>query len=111
MWISPSLKSGDIANDDYVLSDNFFDIAENNSYQTDFYFTNGAVQIRNGYDMWVSEGGKPFIQIDNCDPSEIFDFQLNEFIKLLKNEASEVVSPEYGKEVIAVLEKALSQIP
>lgn len=79
-------------------------------YTTDFYFTNGAAQIRDGYDLWISEAGGEFVPVGNCDPDEIFNFQLCEFIKLLKGEESEVVTPEYGKEIIAVLEKALSQI-
>ena len=79
-------------------------------YRTDFYFTNGAVQIRDGCDMWISESGNEFVRIEQCDSFDIFGFQLGEFVKLLNGEESEVVSPEYGRDVISVLEKALAQV-
>ena len=79
-------------------------------YRTDFYFTNGAAQIRDGWDLWVSEAGGEFVQVEGCNSWGLFEPQLAEFIKLLDGEESEVVTPEYGKDVIAVLEKAFSQI-
>lgn len=78
--------------------------------ETTFYFTNGAAQVR-GWDLWVSENGKPYEQVDAGDLDRNFmEGQLEEFIKLLKGEENEVVSPDYGRDVIAVLEKAFTQI-
>jgi len=78
-------------------------------YRTDFYFTNGAAQIRDGWDLWISEAGGEFEHVDGCNSWGLFEVQLAEFVKLLDGEESEVVTPEYGKDVIAVLEKAFAQ--
>lgn len=80
-------------------------------YQTDFYFTNGAAQIRYGCELWISVDGREFEHIDCGDTCHNFmEEQLTEFLKLLIDEPTEVVSPEYGRSVIDVLEKALAQI-
>ena len=79
-------------------------------YRTDFYFTNGAAQIRDGWDLWISEAGGEFTQVEGCNSWGLFEPQLAEFVKLLDGEDSEIVTPEYGRDVIAVLEKAFSQI-
>ncbi len=75
-----------------------------------FYFTGGVAEVR-GWDLWISEGGKPFEPVD-CGDLDInfMEPQLSEFVKLLKGEENEMVSPEYGRDVIAVLEQAFNQI-
>ncbi len=78
--------------------------------ETTFYFTNGSAQVR-GWDLWVSENGKDYEPVDAGDMSRNFmEDQLIEFVKLMKGEENEMVSPEYGRDVIAVLENAFSQI-
>ena len=78
-------------------------------YQTDFYFTNGTARIdRWGSRLLVSEGAKPLEEVE-LEPNNVFGDQLAEFVKLLRGEPSEVVTPEYGRRVIAILEDAVSQ--
>ncbi len=79
-------------------------------YRTDFYFTNGAAQIRNGWELWVSEAGGEFTRIEGCNDVGMIEAQMPEFVKLLNGEANEMATPEYGREVIAVLEQAFAQM-
>ena len=79
-------------------------------YRTDFYFTNGQAQVRDGWELWVSEAGGEFVCMEGCNSWDLFEPQLAEFVKLLNGEESRIVTPEYGRDVIAVLEKALAQI-
>lgn len=71
--------------------------------ETSYYFTDGTVRLI-GNKLYVTEG-------DQLVPQEIqkgkglIVTQLIEFIKLLKGEESEIVTPEYGREVIKVIEK------
>ena len=78
--------------------------------ETTFYFTKGAAQVR-GWDLWISESGKAYEPVD-CGNLNInfIDAQLIEFVKLIKGEETEIVSPEYGRAVIAALEQAFNQI-
>lgn len=81
-------------------------------YETYFYFTNGAAKIVGGEVLYISEGGKPYEKVE-LDYENVFDrvmeLQMAEFIKLLNGEETEVVAPEYGRRIIAVLEKAVNQ--
>lgn len=81
-------------------------------YETYFYFTNGAAKIVGGEVLYISEGGKPYEKVE-LDYEDVFDrvmeLQMAEFIKLLNGEETEVVAPEYGRRIIAVLEKAVNQ--
>ncbi len=81
-----------------------------NEQNSALYFTGGAVEVR-GWDLWISEGGKPFEPMD-CGDSDIrfIESQLFEFVKLLNGEENEMVGPEYSRDVIEVLEQAFAQI-
>lgn len=79
-------------------------------YRTDFYFTKGTAQIRDGWDLWVREADGEFTRIEGCNDSGMIELQMREFVKLLCGEENEMVTPEYGREVISVLERAFTQI-
>lgn len=78
-----------------------------------YYFTNGAIEVRRGLEVWAAEGEGEFEFID-CSDEEMHDNfmidQMNEFVKMLKGEPNEMVTAEYGRDVIAVLEEAFKQI-
>ena len=42
--------------------------------------------------------------------TNVIEAQLEEFVKFLDGEPSEIVTPEYGRAVIEVVEEALRQI-
>lgn len=79
-------------------------------YRTDFYFTGGTAQIRDGWDLWVSEAGGEFTHVEGCNDRGMIETQMVEFVKLLNGEENEMATPEYGREVISVLERAFAQI-
>ena len=79
-------------------------------YRTDFYFTNGTAQIRDGWDLWVCEADGEFTRVEGCNDSGLIEAQMVEFVKLLRGEENEMVTPEYGAEVISALERAFAQI-
>lgn len=79
-------------------------------YRTDFYFTRGTAQIRDGWDLWVCEADGEFTHVEGCNDSGLIERQMVEFVKLLNGEENEMATPEYGREVISVLERAFAQI-
>ncbi len=79
-------------------------------YDTYFYFTEGAAHISGGEELWISENGCPFERMELDYEKNIFVSQLEEFLKRMDGEESEAVTPEYGRQIISVLEKAFSQI-
>lgn len=79
-------------------------------YRTDFYFTNGVAQIRDGWDLWIREGDGEFTHIDGCNSSGMIELQMVEFVKLLSGEENEMTTPEYGRRVISALERAFAKI-
>lgn len=74
-------------------------------YATNFYFTNGAVKVAGGSDLCLYEDGK---WVNYGGTINLIEEQLVEFLKYLNGEESEVVSPEYGKDIIRVLEEILN---
>ena len=68
---------------------------------TVYYFTNGAVKIQNK-ELFVFEDGD---FISKGGEAEHFERQLEEFVKLIRGEESEICTPEYGKEIIKIIEK------
>lgn len=77
--------------------------------ETTFYFTEGAAQAR-GWELWVSEKGGEYTQVDCGDISKNFmEDQIEEFVKFLKEEPSEIVTAEYARDVICALETAYKQ--
>lgn len=79
-------------------------------YETYFYFTDGVAYIRGGSELWISEHGSALEKIELDYDKDYFVPQLEEFLKLMDGEESEAVTPEYGREIISVLERAFSQI-
>lgn len=78
-------------------------------YETYFYFTEGAAWIEDGYYLHVSRKGAPYEKVELDYSYTIFEEQIEEFLKLIRGEENHVITPEYGKAVIAVLEKAVAQ--
>ena len=73
-----------------------------NEYEISYYFTNGAVKIKNGQELLVFENGEYVNYGGEC---RLMECQLTEFVKHLKGEENEIASPEYGRKVISVLQK------
>ncbi len=78
-------------------------------YETNFYFTDGAAKVRDGIYLWIAKPGGDYEKVDLDYETSIFDLQLKEFVKLLRGEESEIVTPEYGREIISVLQNAFGQ--
>ncbi len=75
-------------------------------YETVFYFTDGAVKTTGyGNDVWVAKG-KVYEKLDDDGDSRTFmEKQLCEFVKFLNGEPNKMVTAEYAREIICVLEK------
>lgn len=71
-------------------------------YEISYYFTHGVVKIKNGLELLVYENGR---WVNHGGERRLMLSQLEEFVKYLKGEESEVVTAEYGKEVIRILQK------
>lgn len=73
-------------------------------YNISFYFTDGVAKVLDGWRLQIltQDGVK-----DVESSADIFDRQIAELVKLLKGEETEIVTPEYGRKVIEVLEKIL----
>ncbi len=93
-------------------SGTFSGCAGSGQCETTFYFTGGTAQIRFGLELWISEADGEFRPVVTGDHTEIMDEsmrnQLCEFMKLVRGEENHAATPEHGRRVIAVLEKALS---
>lgn len=74
-----------------------------------FYFTEGCAKILNR-ELWLSEKGKPYQKVELGEQRNVIEVQLEEFVKFLDGEPSEIVTPEYGRAVIAAVEEAIRQI-
>lgn len=110
------VKSNPLTDDDVELNAHiFFELTDGvtatvtycgcqvpEEYETSFYFTNGAVKVADGYALQIAKDGK---YVNAYVENDIFEDQINEFIKLLKGEESEIATPEYGREIISVVEK------
>ena len=72
--------------------------------ETEFYFTEGVIKAQNGVRMEIWRNSEKVSEKDfgNCN---VIELQLREFVKLLKNENSNIVTADYGKYVISILEK------
>lgn len=71
-------------------------------YETSYYFTDGVVKITKGEQLCIYENGE-FVNYGGTAP--IIEGQLKEFVKYLRGEESEIPTPEYGREIIKVIEK------
>ena len=79
-----------------------------NQYENYFYFTDGAAKIVNSHELWLAEPGEEFHRVE-LKEKLTFHWQLEEFLKLMAGKESEIATPEYGREIISVLEKAFAQ--
>ena len=77
--------------------------------ETIFYFTEGVAKVCGNRELWISKKGMEFKRVDLDYAVVAIEKQLDEFIKLLNDEKSEIVTPQYGREIIRVLEKAFEQ--
>lgn len=78
-------------------------------YENYYYFTDGAVKIEGCNDMYVAYGANPLEKVKVPGDDDIMGEQITEFVKMINGEENELVTPEYGKAVIDVLEKAFAQ--
>lgn len=77
-------------------------------YDTYFYFTDGAAWIEEGYYLHISRKGQPYEKVELDYSYTLFEEQIAEFVKLCRGEASRVVTPEYAREIIKVVQKAVT---
>ena len=75
-----------------------------------FYFTEGVAKVCGNRELWISKKGMQFEQVDLDYTVVALERQLVEFLKLLNGDESEIVTPQYGRAVIRVLEEAFEQI-
>ena len=76
-------------------------------YESYYYFTGGAVKV-NGVDSTFvrREGEKEWTPIDAKRDYKEFGVQLDEFVKYIKDEPSEVADGIYSRDIIDAIEKA-----
>lgn len=75
-----------------------------------FHFTQGSARIAGNRELWISDHGSAYEKVELDYGKVALEEQLTEFLKFLDGKPSEVVSAEYGKAVIAVLEQAFEQM-
>lgn len=77
----------------------------NSGYDAVYYFTGGAVKVSGSTALSINENGK----WENLDVPQDFSIpfknQLDEFIKYITDEPSDIADGEYGRAVISVIEK------
>lgn len=74
-------------------------------YEVSYYFTDGAVKIKDGYNLFLFANGK---WREMGGEKKLMERQLEEFVKFLKGEESEVVLAQYGKEIVKILESVIN---
>lgn len=72
-------------------------------YETYFYFTNGVAKIIETK-LYISYNGEKFEEVELNYEKDVFEVQLAEFIKLVKGEDNQLVTPEYIRKVIEVID-------
>ena len=70
-------------------------------YNASFYFTNGVAKINGPKDLTVIQDG---VTTEYGGTEDLFDEQLAEFVKFLNGESSQIVTPDYAKEIMSVIE-------
>lgn len=73
-------------------------------YESCYYFTDGVVKIERGVNLCVFEDGK---YVNYGGDYDLFSRQIEELVKWLKNEENELVTPEFGREIIRVIEQVV----
>ncbi len=71
-------------------------------YNAVFYFTNGVAKIMGPKDLVVTTEG---VTTEYGGTENLFDEQLVEFVKFLDGKESQIVMPDYGKEIMRVIEE------
>ncbi len=80
-------------------------------YETNFYFTDGIAQVRNGEQLWISENKEDFVQIEvDSGSSSLLSLQLEELVKLLEGDETEIIMPDYATQIVDALEKAVNMM-
>ena len=80
-------------------------------YETNFYFTDGIAQIRNGQELWISENKGAFVQVEGLNTAAVLiSAQLNELVNLLEGKETEIVMPDYSIQIVDALEKAVNMM-
>ena len=74
------------------------------NYESIFYFEKGMAKVVDGTQLYLSQNGEMMPYGGN---EEALPRQLEEFVKFLKGEESMIVTTEYGREIIRVLEEIL----
>ena len=75
-------------------------------YETMFYFTNGAIRSEHSSTLEINRNTKFWEKDKECRPdSQIILQEIEEFVKLMNGEESTLPTPEFGREVIASIEK------
>lgn len=74
------------------------------TYESVFYFEKGMAKVLGGTQLYLWENGEMVKKGGNV---YALPGQLEEFVKFLKGEESMIVTPEYGREIIRVLEGIL----
>lgn len=71
-------------------------------YEISYYFTHGAIKIRNGQELCIYENGE---YMNYGGKEDLISDQLAEFIKLLKDEENEMETGEYGRKIVGILSR------
>lgn len=74
-------------------------------HEAAYYFTDGTVKIKRG-DLYLFKNGE-FVKHEGT--ATLISRQLEEVVKWLRNEENELVTPEWGREIIRVLEKVTNK--
>ena len=75
-----------------------------------FYFTEGVAKVCVDRELWISEKGKPFERMELDYSKNALEEQLDAFLDYLEGKPSEIVTGQYGREVIRVLSEAFQQM-
>ncbi len=75
-------------------------------YETMYYFTKGAIRSQNSSTLEINRGTKIWVKDTECRAdSQVILQEIEEFVKLMNGEESTLPTPEFGREVIASIEK------
>ncbi len=79
-------------------------------YESYYYFTGGAIRV-NGIDSAFirREGEKEWTAIGAKRDNGEFTVQLNEFVKLINGESSEIADGSFSRDIVKAIEKAYNQ--
>lgn len=75
----------------------------NHGYETVYEFTVGAAKVTGGSRLWLHTAGE--WQEQPLPEGDAIALQLREFCRLLRGEASEIVTAEEGRDIVAVIEE------